>query len=53
LPSNSDRNGQLIFAMWMRPSCTGSMELDGRSDPFYGGFADYLFVGLEPTVADG
>ena len=23
LPFNSDRNGQLIFSMWMRPSCTG------------------------------
>jgi hypothetical protein len=44
---------QLIFPMWMRPSCTGSTELDGRSDPFYGRFADYLFGELEPTVADG
>jgi hypothetical protein len=27
LPFNFDRKGQLIFSMWMRPSCTGSTEL--------------------------
>jgi hypothetical protein len=27
VPLSADRNGQLIFSMWIRPSCTGSTEL--------------------------